>query len=137
MASKLPNVHIIMNKGCQCSTCTFACCYLMHFGMGNTCDNCPCKPITECEAYEVMDEPVMMVCANCNESVFGVNQQTGDRTCVICLGKEFKMVKLPIKVTCIHCKQKRTVKEVLTEFTKVPFFNASNGTYYCGCRGWN
>jgi len=76
------------------------------------------------------------VCNTCGQRVYGFNQR-GEITCLVCLGKTFREVKLPDKLTCIHCKKEYPIEEVLKLWKFPPFFDSTNNTFYDGCRGWN
>lgn len=79
-----------------------------------------------------------LVCASCGASGgIATEITTKEKTCVFCMGKTFKVVELPETLTCIYCKKEVKVEDILKKWTKIPFLDIMNNTYYCGCRGWD
>ena len=93
-----------------------------------------------------MSEKVTVkVCATCGQrGGIGKAQKFKDgkvvwegEACAICGGTTFKTVDYPDKVTCVYCKKEWKVEDVLKQWIDVPFFDSTNNTFYCGCRGWD
>ena len=62
--------------------------------------------------------------------------ERGLAVCVVCNGSDFEGVEYPEMLTCASCKNEKTSEEILSYWKTIPFFNAKNNTYYCGCWGW-
>ena len=59
---------------------------------------------------------------------------TGD-ICVICDGTEFEEKDLSqAGATCTYCG--KVASEAAAQ-NGLPFYNAKNHTFYCGCKGWD
>lgn len=88
--------------------------------------------------------PKELVCVNCGENIIGkvvlgptLDAEPGDKICLICHSTEFKMVELPETLTCTYCKKETKTEDILKKWSKVPFLDITDNTYYCGCRGWD
>jgi len=77
-----------------------------------------------------------IVCSNCRMSNSGVDIESGERRCLTCLGTDFEEIELPDSLSCRYCKKEKPTEKLLTEWKKIPFLDMRNGTYYCGCLGW-
>lgn len=81
------------------------------------------------------------VCKGCG-SIMNATNKDGKSICLTCIGIEPESgvpveVELPETVRCDTCGKVRKVSDVLEDYVTIPFFNAKDGTYYCGCRGFN
>lgn len=81
------------------------------------------------------------VCKGCG-SILNATDSRGTPSCIICHGLEPESgvpveVEFPDTVKCSVCGKERKVSEILWDYVSVPFFNADDGTYYDGCRGWD
>lgn len=63
--------------------------------------------------------------------------EQGIPACPICDGTTFEEVEVPETLRCAYCKREKKLEEILRIWNKPPFFNAEEGTYYDGCRGWD
>jgi len=79
------------------------------------------------------------VCKGCGVTMVAKDEK-GNDACPICIGASEDSgvpieIVLPEEMKCYYCKKVSSTKELLKNWKKIPF--ASNdGTYYCGCRGW-
>jgi len=77
-----------------------------------------------------------LICSNCKQTNIGINTETKQKRCLTCLGTDFEEIELPDTLRCRYCKIEKTTEQLLKEWRKIPFLDMKNGTYYCGCRGW-
>lgn len=78
------------------------------------------------------------VCKNCGEIAMA-KDQNNKAVCPICDCKEFEEIKIDknTKIHCSSCNKEFTVGEILKTWITIPFFNAQDLSFYCGCRGWD
>jgi len=83
------------------------------------------------------------VCAGCGTVLVAVDSK-GNPACPICIGISehsgmVREVEIPDEVlkkaVCPHCK--RTADQTRWNIKDLPFYEAKNNTFYCGCRGWD
>ena len=82
----------------------------------------------------------MIVCKGCGTRMMA-KDENGNASCAICIGinKDSGIaieVNLPAQLRCIDCKRVSETVNLLKRWKSIPFVNPSEGTYYCGCRGW-
>lgn len=77
------------------------------------------------------------VCAKCGLIALATDMATKEPVCPVCLCRKFREAELPEELTCTYCERTKRTEDILKIWKAPPFFNASDGTYYDGCRGWN
>lgn len=81
------------------------------------------------------------VCKCCGMVIMASDHKNGKPACPICYPDKdsgvIVEVECPDILKCGACKVERKVEDILKEFTSIPFVKPSEGTYYCGCRGWD
>jgi acetyl-CoA carboxylase beta subunit len=79
------------------------------------------------------------VCKNCGEIAMAKELGTNKDVCPICDSRDFeeRVIDKNTKIHCTYCKKENTVEEILKQWITIPFFNARDLSYYCGCRGWD
>lgn len=82
-----------------------------------------------------------LVCKGCGNQLQATDPE-GNPACPICSGLDPDSgvpveVQLPDEFRCVACGQVRKTADILIFWTATPFANPAEGTYYCGCRGWD
>jgi hypothetical protein len=86
-----------------------------------------------------MREHKYKVCKKCGQRNIGINTDTKQEVCLTCLGTEFEEHTLNENdiLICTYCKKHASVKDILEQWTEIPFLDTTTMTYYDGCRGWD
>lgn len=83
----------------------------------------------------------MLVCKGCGHSPMTVDSSTKNPSCVICIGfspDNGVMIEVPDPeiFRCDECNRVFQTQDILKKWYKIPFAT-SEGTFYCGCNGWD
>ena len=73
------------------------------------------------------------ICKICKRDIKATDED-GNRACPVCCSKEFETILVdPSIAKCSDCGKLGKDSEY---YPNLPFYNAKNNTYYCGCYGW-
>ena len=83
----------------------------------------------------------MTACKGCGGSMMAIDKN-GKPVCTTCAGLSPDSsipieVEMPDTWKCSQCGKETTTEALLRRWVVIPFANATRGTYYDGCRGWD
>ena len=81
------------------------------------------------------------ICRVCGEHNLGLllsdDGHKDKEVCLTCDNDTFQEVEAPEVVRCVYCKREHKVSDLLKQWISIPFYSHREGTFYCGCYGWD